>query len=625
MSGPSNVFVATNDSNDVQKKLICAFLISTKQGFSKLNCLVDTGSQLSIIQESIIKLLFTPSFIKNNKSAYSGTINSYTNNSIEILYKIKFKVKLSLTSDRIELCFHVIPDLSFCVPKVLLGADQIRLYRAEIRYDLPLVSFRTPALTNLQTFFVSDEESHSGRAIAGLVPKELRSVKVNLPSFTSALNKMNVFVEGFVMNKVEIFPTLTAVILDEISQELFFMLPVENLSNKNIHMDMTIPFQIDSRESIPITNNNIDYLTQTYPKLISPAYLYPVHQSNHKILNISSLPDLNKDINFLDNSVYNTSITDDCNNTQGWISEEGDIGRNDPSPEDSLKDPDFSTPKGYQIEKSLSPEEIVNLDNFDPAKRKFIADIFINKFPGTLSQHSLDRGHLSETLGFYHIALKAGMKIPSQKRVYTLDPSNARHLKDILDFMLKNNIISKVPISKKETCNFFGAPAFLVPRQNPDSSARLVIDYSKTNTVIEREQSIIPHMAQTIHSLRNFTMFSVVDISNAYNSFDISEESQDFTRFSTHAGQFNFKTLPTGLSISSAVWSRIIMKILHEKIIYDEKGQVVKLTDNTAKMEPSFLEGVFHFFDDILICSKLDTSYSKTLTKHFDQVSTVMK
>ena len=63
---------------------------------------------------------------------------------------------------------------------------------------------------------------------------------------------------------------------DNISQELFIMTPIQSLSNNNVYIDMKIPFQVDLCKSIELTKDNIAYLIETYPKLLSPAYLYPM-------------------------------------------------------------------------------------------------------------------------------------------------------------------------------------------------------------------------------------------------------------------------------------------------------------------------------------------------------------
>ena len=606
------MFINKSTTDDLNKKIIVSFLIKAKSGYTKLNCFLDTGSQLTIMQESILEILLSKSYINKNKLSYSGNISSYTNNVIPILYKIKLKAKINLTSDNIDLTFHIIPNLEFLVPKIILGADLIRLYKGEIKYDNPLVSFRTPSLTPITTYYISDVERFSGHICSVLHPKEIRPAKVILHKASPALANMSIFIEGLVQKTFEILPTTSKVLFDHISQELYATAMAQNFTKKPITLDFTLPFSINSKDIIPLREDNISFISKTYKNLLTPAHIYPDYQKRHKIIHIDDLPPAENSSESLHPHLFHIEHTEDIN-------------INDPSPDNPDQDHDVLTPQGYQIEKELTPEELININDVEPCKRKYIKDIFITSFPEVLARHSLDRGHISDTLGYYHIRLKAGKSIPNQRRVFSLEKTQERHLADILSFMSKSNIIEKVPISKRNIIQHNGNPAFLVARQNPEASARLVIDYSATNASLEPEQSIIPNITTTLHSLRNYFLFTVIDVSNAYNSFEITEESKDLTKFSTVLGQYVFRTLPTGLSVSASVWGRIISKILGEKVERNDKGDIIRLGDGTAKMSPSPLDGVHHFFDDILISSVLKNNYTETLDNHFKKVKIVIE
>ena len=609
------IYIANDSINvDVNKKMIASFLVRS----IRFNALIDTGSQLSIIQESIIKKIFKPSYIAKNRIEYEGSINSFTNHNISILYEIKIHAQASNFSNNFTLHFHVIPDLPDTIPKIILGSNMIRLYKGEIKYSAkPSLFFNIPANTQITTFFITEEEIKSARAKTTIGPRELKTVKLTLHQASPILVKDKILIEGIVYKKFEILPSTSQVFKDELTGDLYAYASIQNFLKSEISIDLDIQISLLDKEIIGINENNINLLANKYPTMMTPAYIYPKSVITDKVLYLKEIPD-NQFVEMIQNAyIFNLKSAQIENNDE--------INRNDTSPEDPSYDPDFQLPKGYELSRSFTPEEIVDIEQFELIKRPYIRSIFIDRYPETLSQNSLDRGDISRTLGFYHIKLKQGMILPSNRRVFSLEPTMEKHLRDILEFMTQNNIIEKVPISGNNDKSFLGAPAFLVPRQKIDSSCRLVIDYSLTNNYIEKEISIIPNINQVIHSLRDYFIFSCIDISNAYSSFSIDEESKEITKFNTPIGQYHFKSLPTGLSISSGVWARVIQKMLHEELVLNRNNEIILLEDGTAKMKPSFLPGCHHFFDDILVSTKLGKSYKDTLENHFDHVDKVMK
>ena len=594
--------------------MIASFLVKS----NRFNALIDTGSQLSIIQKSIIEKIFKPSYIKKNRIEYEGSINSFTNHNISILYEIKIQAQASIYSNSFTLHFHVIPDLPDSIPKIILGSNMIRLFKGEIKYSAkPSLFFNIPANTQITTYFITEEEIRSARARTTIGPKELKSVKLILHTASPILVNDKILIEGMVFKKFKIIPSTSQVFKDELTKDLCAYTPIRNFLKTEISIDLNIQISLVDKDIICLNKNNINLLANKYPTMMTPAYIYPESIITDKILCLNEIPD-SKNLELVQNAYIFNLRSERINNDDM-------INRNDTSPDDPTFDPDFQLPKGYELSRNFTPEEIVDIEQFENIKRPFIRKIFIDRYPGTLSQNSLDRGDISRTLGHYHIKLREGMILPSNRRVFSLEPTMEKHLRDILDFMTQNDIIERVPISSNNDKNFLGAPAFLVPRQKADSSCRLVIDYSLTNNYIEKEISIIPNINQTIHSLRDFFMFSCIDISNAYSSFSIDEESKEITRFNTPIGQFHFKSLPTGLSISSGVWARVIQKMLHEELVLDKNNDIILLDDGTAKMKPSFLPNCHHFFDDILISTKLGKSYKETLECHFEHVDIVMK
>mgnify|MGYP000109040015 CR=1 FL=1 len=59
------------------------------------------------------------------------------------------------------------------------------------------------------------------------------------------------------------------------------------------------------------------------------------------------------------------------------------------------------------------------------------------------------------------------------------------------------------------------------------------------------------------------TVFSKIDLSNAFLQIPLTKEAQEFTTITTPFGLFRYKFLPFGLSVSPGIFQREINKLLN--------------------------------------------------------------
>jgi hypothetical protein len=261
-------------------------------------------------------------------------------------------------------------------------------------------------------------------------------------------------------------------------------------------------------------------------------------------------------------------------------------------------------------------EEAVKLDSFSEEIRPFIVDIFVKKFPSVVSLHSLDAGDLSRTLGFTQLRLRKGESLPRSKRIFHISPSEQTHLRDILDLLLKFNFIRRAPMTPNGA-HLYGMASYLVPRAKPDSLGRLIVDFSPINQLIESPPNIVPELSASLQQLQGKAYFSSLDLRYAYLGLRIDEESKPLTTFLTPSGSYQWLSLPTGAANSPAHFIEAADKILHHKPVLDDKGNPVFETENVVMLERDPLEGVFNYFDDIIISSKAQQTYAECLKEHF--------
>ena len=111
------------------------------------------------------------------------------------------------------------------------------------------------------------------------------------------------------------------------------------------------------------------------------------------------------------------------------------------------------------------------------------------------------------------------------------------------------------------------SPIVVVPKKSTDklkSSVRLCVDMRKANQAIGRVKHPMPTLDDLISELNGSTVFSKLDLSNAYHQLELDENSRYITTFATHVGLYRYKRLPFGVNATSEIFQRTISEILSD-------------------------------------------------------------
>lgn len=133
------------------------------------------------------------------------------------------------------------------------------------------------------------------------------------------------------------------------------------------------------------------------------------------------------------------------------------------------------------------------------------------------------------------------------------NPVQKQAYRRIIAALLANDII-------ETTTEKFGASALLVAKTGPSAEPfRLVVSFKDLNSYVvpmDFPMEKIPDLLSQLTDDRVF--FSTVDLSNAYYSVAVAEESRRFLTFNVRLDrteQYRFKRLPQGLNVSPAHFS----------------------------------------------------------------------
>jgi len=109
-----------------------------------------------------------------------------------------------------------------------------------------------------------------------------------------------------------------------------------------------------------------------------------------------------------------------------------------------------------------------------------------------------------------------------------------------------------------------GAGGFLCLRKTRLCAPALV--YRGLNTITVKNKYPLPLLDSAFHSLHQATVFSILDLCNAYHLVRIREGDEWKTAFNTPLGHFEYLVMPFGLTNAPAVFQSLVNDVLHDML-----------------------------------------------------------
>ncbi len=139
-----------------------------------------------------------------------------------------------------------------------------------------------------------------------------------------------------------------------------------------------------------------------------------------------------------------------------------------------------------------------------------------------------------------------------------------------------------------------GAGFFFVGKK--DGSLRPCIDYRGLNSITVKNTYPLPLMSSAFERLQGVSIFTKLDLRNAYHLVRIREGDEWKTAFNTPRGHFEYLVMPFGLSNSPAVFQALVNDVLRDMVD----------------------QFIYVYLDDILI-------FSSSLQEHVQHVRQVLQ
>ncbi len=123
---------------------------------------------------------------------------------------------------------------------------------------------------------------------------------------------------------------------------------------------------------------------------------------------------------------------------------------------------------------------------------------------------------------------------------------------------------------------------------------RMCADLREVNKAFITDCYPLPHIDEMLTSLRGATVFSSIDLANAYSQLPLHDDSRDITAFITHDGLFRYCKVPYGLASTPSAFQKMMATILEG------------------------VPGVKKYLDDLIV-------YGETVEEHDVTLSTVLQ
>ena len=657
-----------------RKLYIPAYFSVEDDNFKRSTVLVDSGADLSIIMLSYLIDLFPhlngdfSDFIQ--KTAIK--LSSYTNHNIPVIGTIKIKIKFKTTDTFKIVSLYVVKlsDRFQCKHPVIFSLTdmlelELNIKSHKINGKLQPIVYRTLKNNDdeIVNFFENDVMLNIGHTyVDNLKPFEIIDAMFKISPASKFLENDHVMISQDIIPydeqyNIKLFPSTSNV--QNIQNNFIVLGKIQNIGNKSYTgaIKCYIEFVAPTNNFINLSNTSYSDIIQKKLSLISEVSFLTdncrpianIHlKENIKFDNLNSNTHniFSLDFDICDTLNNENAVNNDVDNNNTALSEENSniieskavltqkemesfsdknqsiqLGYNANSPEIT---PEDLTPTGFSIPTNYfeSVEDVILEKNYSKKIWPYVKEIFINKFPHLISLHSLDAGKISNTLGFYKIKLKPNVTLPKTRKCYFHAPLEVKQLREILKVLTNLDIISKASTSGSEL-SMFASPCFLVAKANKNATARMVINYKLLNELITIEPPILPTLESILQQLRNCSLYSTIDLKNAFNSIKIHPDCRKYTTFACQLGTYQMNALCTGLASSPAILARFTDMILNHVPKRDKDGKIIFDNNNYPLMISDELNYAACYYDDIIIFTKSLDNYEESIKYHFECVNKV--
>lgn len=164
----------------------------------------------------------------------------------------------------------------------------------------------------------------------------------------------------------------------------------------------------------------------------------------------------------------------------------------------------------------------------------------------------------------------------------------------------------------------FKSPIFLLT--NKDGSRRLISDFRILNSKILPEQYPLLSIDTILACLSGMTYFSKIDVKNSFFQIQVDPRDRHILTVASEVGKYQYTVLPQGLCNSTAIFQRVLNKILSKHLF----SKTLSYIDDLAVLGNTFeaqLDNLGTIMNELgQFNTKLNTNKSQFMTDSFEML-----
>ena len=221
--------------------------------------------------------------------------------------------------------------------------------------------------------------------------------------------------------------------------------------------------------------------------------------------------------------------------------------------EESIDNEERNFLNAFTITKNMKQQQI-NLEHIKDEQSK-------SKIKNVLSKHSNVISSIPGKTSIIEHKISLNDPTPFRSKTYSIPQMLKSKVDAELESLLQNNLIQK-------SSSQFSSPMVLVKKKNGD--IRICCDYRKLNKVTLLDQEGLPNIDDIINTMGKGKLFSTLDLMRGFWQIPMSDDSKQYTAFTTHQGLYEWNVMPFGLVNSTATFTKMMRRILppHPNIVH---------------------------------------------------------
>ena len=167
----------------------------------------------------------------------------------------------------------------------------------------------------------------------------------------------------------------------------------------------------------------------------------------------------------------------------------------------------------------------------------------------------------------YHLDLQDGAK-PVHSCPYGVLFTQRDAFKRELDHLVKIIVLERSGASQ------WASGTFIIPKK--DGRVWWISDFRALNKCIKRKTYPLPRISEILSKRTGYAYFSKLDISMAYYTFELDDESKDLCTINTHYGLYRYRILPLGVMQSpefcQETMEHVLQGVMDADVYIDDIG-----------------------------------------------------